>query len=106
MYLCAIEAVPFELVVTVPSGEPSPKLMVMTCPLMGAAFCRRRRLVGCPLEAADVSVTVNMNDCAAALMLDDVKVRLVPTRCTAIQEYHSLQAIMIHVCFAGILMHN
>ena len=84
VYLCTIDAVPFKLVVTVLSGEPSPKLMVMTCSLMGAASCRRRRLVGCPLGAADVSVTVNMNDCAAASMLDDVRVMLVATRCTAI----------------------
>ena len=96
-YLCPIEAVPFESVVTVRTGEPSPKLMAISCPLMGAASCRRRRLVGCPLRAADVSMTLNMNDCAAALMLDDVRVRLVPTRCTAIQDHPPPLAIMVYV---------
>ena len=85
-YVCEVEAVPSEAVVSVAIVEPSPKVMLTFWPPRGVEFCKRRRPEGCPLRIAAVSVMLNMTGSASVLVLADAKFTVVGVRCIIAQD--------------------
>ena len=87
-YVCEVEAVPSEAVVTIATVEPSPKLMLTFWPPRGLKSCKRRRPEGCPLKIADVTVMLNVTGSAKVLVLADAKFTLVGMRCKATRSQY------------------